>query len=156
MNFNSLLISLILSILALILSGFALWQNYQLSQIKKNFFSGSNPVNLETILLQLRQRLDITVQQQAILEQNLKQLQHNSGFMAQKIGLIRFNPFKDGGGNFSFCLALLDAHDNGVVFTSMYGREQNRIYAKRIQAGRGDSQLNGEEQQAIAQANLKS
>jgi hypothetical protein len=155
MNSDLVIISIILSILALGLAGFACWQNYALAQIKKSFFGGTKPLDIENTILQLRQRLDITVDEQAVLDQNLKQLQYTSGFMAQKIGLVRFNPFKDGGGNFSFCLALLDAHDNGVVVTSMYGREQNRIYAKKIQSGRGDTQLNEEEEKAIASANSK-
>ena len=33
----------------------------------------------------------------------------------QKVGLIRYNPFDEMGGNLCFALALLDGHDNGVV-----------------------------------------
>ncbi|MDR3642435.1 MAG: DUF4446 family protein [Candidatus Doudnabacteria bacterium] len=155
MNIAPLTISLILSILALLLGGFVWWQNRSLNELKKNFFAGQKAANLEDVILELRERLEIAVAHQQQLEQNLKQLELESGFMIQKTGLIRFNPFKDGGGNFSFCLALLDKHDNGVVITSMYGREQNRIYTKNVREGRGDAQLNEEEQKAIALANSK-
>ena len=33
----------------------------------------------------------------------------------QRVGLVRYNPFEDTGGNQSFALALLDADANGVV-----------------------------------------
>ena len=71
------------------------------------------------------------------------------------VGLIRFNPFNDGGGNFSFALALLDAHNTGVIITSMYGREQNRVYTKKIVEGECENQLTDEEIQAIELANSK-
>ena len=94
-------------------------------------------------------------EQQAILEQTLLQLKNDSTFATQKIGLVRFNPFGDGGGNFSFCLALLDAHNSGVVITSMHGRQQNRIYSKRLLNGQSEVQLTDEEEQAIREANEK-
>jgi hypothetical protein len=142
MIFTSGLTSLIISVLALALCGFVWWQNRSLAQLKKIFFTGTKTVNLEEITLQLIQRLKISEEEQRQLKQNLKDLQQHGKFAIQKIGLVRFNPFGDGGGNFSFCLALLDARDNGIVVTSMYGREQNRIYAKKINGGQSDNQLN--------------
>ena len=40
----------------------------------------------------------------------------------QRIGLVRFNPFEDTGGNQSFALALLDADDDGFVVSSLHAR----------------------------------
>ena len=40
----------------------------------------------------------------------------------QRIGLVRFNPFEDTGGNQSFALALLDANGDGIVFSSLHTR----------------------------------
>jgi Protein of unknown function (DUF4446) len=68
---------------------------------------------------------------------------------------VRFNPFADGGGNFSFSLALLNDYNTGVIITSMHGRQQNRIYAKKIEKGKCDIQLTEEEQQSILIANTK-
>lgn len=155
MIFTPTMASLILSVLALALGVFVWWQNRSLNRLKKNFFAGQKSLNLEDVILELRQRLEISAKHQEKLETTLKLLQQESGFMIQKTGLVRFNPFKDGGGNFSFCLAILDKHDNGVVITSMYGREQNRIYAKKIHESRSDTQLNEEEQKAISLANTK-
>jgi hypothetical protein len=87
------------------------------------------------------------------LEQQLSALQTSSKFAIQRIGTHRFNPFADGGGNFSFTLALLDSYNSGVVITSMHGREQNRIYAKQVIKGKAETQLTEEEEQAIASAN---
>src|SRR3972149_7724046 len=36
----------------------------------------------------------------------------------QKVGLVRFNPFKELGGDHSFSLAILDGEESGLVITS--------------------------------------
>lgn len=71
----------------------------------------------------------------------------------QKIGLLRFNPFKDTGGDQSFIMALLDANNTGVVISSLYARSGTRWYAKRIVNGNAiDHELSDEEKKAIKEA----
>ncbi len=70
----------------------------------------------------------------------------------QRVGLVRFNPFEDTGGNQSFALALLDAEANGWVLSSLHARNGTRVYAKTIRAGRSDAALSEEEAAAIKQA----
>jgi hypothetical protein len=70
----------------------------------------------------------------------------------QRVGLVRFNPFEDTGGNQSFALALLDAEGNGWVLSSLHARSGTRVYAKSIRAGRSDGALSDEETAAIKQA----
>lgn len=70
----------------------------------------------------------------------------------QRIGFIRFNPFDDAGGSISFVLAVLDDHNNGVVISSLHGREGDRVYAKEIKAGESKTPLTEEEKMAIQQA----
>jgi hypothetical protein len=70
----------------------------------------------------------------------------------QRIGVVRFNPFQDTGGNQSFSIALLDAQGDGVVLTGMYGRNDTRFYAKPVQANGSKHDLSPEEQQAIQMA----
>ena len=67
----------------------------------------------------------------------------------QKVGLVRFNPFEDTGGNQSFALALTDAHGNGFVVSSLHSRTGTRIYAKAIADGRADGALSEEEGEAL-------
>ena len=50
----------------------------------------------------------------------------------QKVSLVRFNPFSDTGGNQSFAIALLDGRGDGVVFSSLHGREGTRVYGKSV------------------------
>jgi hypothetical protein len=70
----------------------------------------------------------------------------------QRVGLVRYNPFEETGGNQSFALALLDVEGNGWVLSSLHARSGTRVYAKAIRAGRAEGGLSAEETEAIRQA----
>jgi hypothetical protein len=70
----------------------------------------------------------------------------------QHVGLVRYNPFEDTGGNQSFALALLDANGDGWVLSSLHARSATRVYAKAITRGRSDGALSEEEAAAVRQA----
>ncbi len=70
----------------------------------------------------------------------------------QRVGLVRYNPFEETGGNQSFALALLDAGGDGWVLSSLHARSGTRVYAKSIKAGRADTGLSEEETAALGQA----
>lgn len=84
--------------------------------------------------------------------QELESLKKENRFSIQKVGIIRFNPFKEVGSNQSFSIALLDGNDSGVVITSLYNREGNRFYGKAVKNGQSQYLLSGEEKQAIEKA----
>ena len=72
----------------------------------------------------------------------------------QKIGLLRFNPFRDTGGDQSFILCLLDSNDTGVIISGLYSRSGTRWYAKRVVKGKGlEHELSEEEKAALKMAN---
>jgi len=79
----------------------------------------------------------------------IKKLQNTS---VQKVGIVRFNPFRGVGGDQSFSLALLDKSNSGVVITSLYAREGNRVYGKPIKEGNSEYTLSEEEKKAIEES----
>ena len=91
---------------------------------------------------------------------NIKELQDLSKKAIQKIGVVRFNPFNNMGGNQSFVIALLDDKNNGFVISSLFIKEGNRVYAKAVKDGKSDHLLSDEEKEAINRAmgtkNIKS
>jgi hypothetical protein len=72
-----------------------------------------------------------------------------------RLGLVRFNPFEDTGGNQSFVVAALDALGDGVVLTSLHSRNGTRIYAKGVRAGQPDAALSDEESEALRLARAR-
>lgn len=73
----------------------------------------------------------------------------------QHVGLVRFNPFDDTGGNQSFSLALLDENADGVVLSSLHTRAATRVYVKAILRGRSEAPLSEEELAALRDAGLQ-
>jgi hypothetical protein len=71
----------------------------------------------------------------------------------QHVGMVRYDAFEDVGGRLSFSCALLDDRGDGVVITSINGRQDTRVYAKPISGGRSSHNLSEEEVAAIQQAN---
>ncbi len=86
------------------------------------------------------------------LSSKFEDLKNKQQFSVQKIGIIRFNPFSEVGGDQSFSAALLDAKDDGLVITSFYTRDGNRVYGKPIKKGKSPYALSQEEIKAIEAA----
>ena len=70
----------------------------------------------------------------------------------ERVGVVRFNPYHDTGGDYSFAVALLDAAGAGVVITGLYHRDRCRVYAKPVATWESSYKLTDEEREAIAQA----
>ena len=70
----------------------------------------------------------------------------------QRVGFLRFNPFRDAGGDQSFSLALTDSEGNGFVLSSLHSRDATRIYGKPLVGWNSMYPLTDEEKQAIEKA----
>jgi len=148
---------IILTFLVIVVSSIA-WSAYlqfQLSKLKQNqkvLFEGKNGKDLEAIILANNKeikKLDNDIEDLYQISDKIHKIALKG---IQKVGLIRFNPFKDTGGNQSFAIALLDANNNGIVISSLYARHETRIYSKPISAGVSKFQLSEEEKHAVKEA----
>lgn len=81
-----------------------------------------------------------------------KLLEEDAQLHVQKVGLIRFNPFREMGGDHSFSLALLDGRDTGVIVTGLHTRDRTRVYMKAIRGGKCEFELSDEEKKALTKA----
>lgn len=75
----------------------------------------------------------------------IKELESNSQFFFEKFEIVRYNPFNEVGGDQSFSLGILNNKNDGFIFTSIYNKEGNRLYAKPISKGDSKYQLSEEE-----------
>lgn len=73
----------------------------------------------------------------------------------QRVGLFRYNPYQDSGGDQSFTLALLDDKGNGIVLTSLHARSGTRVFAKPIVLGRGTKHHLSEEEERVVERAMK-
>jgi hypothetical protein len=63
--------------------------------------------------------------------------------------IVRYDAFRDAGGEQSASFALLDQHRSGVVFSAIAARDFARIYVKHITDGVADRDLSPEEAQVM-------
>ena len=132
---------------------FTIWMKIRkLSRFQNEFFKGKGGTDLEGVIIAHNEQLHRIISDLRGLEKEYKELAVWHEKTIQKVGFVRFNSFGEKGGDSSFCLAFLDAVDSGVVITSLYGRETQRIYVKKIEKGVSKIPLTEEEKQAIMES----
>ncbi len=151
----------VLILTGVILFVFFMWNiylSYNLSKIKRrtrSFFASSEAKDLEEIIYkQIKKTNEIDCAIKKIVEDN-KKIKGNLSECVQKVGVVRFNPFGDVGGNQSFVIALLDNSLNGVIIQGLYSRDGVRVYSKEIKEGKSEYALGKEEEEAIKIADEK-
>ncbi|MDI6873545.1 DUF4446 family protein [Candidatus Solincola sp.] len=153
-NNSGLMITLLLLMDFLLLAGvFVLFR--QLSLLRRNVTILKRGVDgsslLEKVASQALQIQDIY----RILEQHATEKEYLTEVLAgslQRVAVVRFDAFDDMGGKLSYSVAMLDENGDGVIFTSIYGRNENRTYAKAVKNGRASHVLSREEEEALRRA----
>ena len=128
---------------------------FRFKQRQKAFFSGKQAADLEDVILGNQKQIQVTQNDVKKLYEIAAKINRLALGSLHKVGMIRFNPFQDIGGNQSFSLALLDYENSGIVISSLYSREGVRIYAKSVVQGKSPGfPLTDEEKQAIQTATI--
>ncbi len=109
-------------------------------------------VNLEQLILETLKEVDEIKLDCDKLEKQYLELDSRLRFSIQRVGVVRYNAFADLGSELSYSIALLDDELNGLILTSIYGRENSTSYAKPIVKGKSKYALSVEEMQAIDRA----
>jgi hypothetical protein len=88
---------------------------------------------------EVAERLDVRL---AGVEQALR------GTIAHR-SLVRYDAYNELSGRQSMSIALLDATRSGIVLSCIHHRDQARVYAKQVHAGRSELELSPEEAEAV-------
>jgi hypothetical protein len=147
---GALVVALVVVVLLLLAAVIVLFR--RTSAFERRFMSltrGSEGKSLEAVLdahldkvYSVAREVDELAARSAVMEQ----VQRHA---FQRIGLVRFNPFEDTGGNQSFALALLDHHGDGFVISSLHARAGTRVYGKAVSRGTSETTLSSEESEAL-------
>lgn len=127
----------------------------RISRIKDKYnelVRGSDGVDIEGLLLKNGHEIEEIRKDIYNLGKNIDKLDKKLTFAIQKVGFIRYNAFANMGSELSFSIVFLDDFLNGIVLTSIYGREQSICYAKPIKGGKSKYSLSTEEMQAMDRA----
>ncbi|MEK7519896.1 MAG: DUF4446 family protein [Patescibacteria group bacterium] len=119
-------------------------------QLRRIFGNGAHDVG-EAIDAHIRavKKMGAVIKKQ---HEEITQIQTNFLSAVQKVHMLRFSSFEEGGAHQSFSIALLDGNDNGVVLTSLHMRDSVRLYAKPVERGVSKYPLSQEEEKTLAHA----
>ncbi len=145
--------------LSIVLGILLYMQNSRLSRLERQFRALMKGAGATTLTMSLgdlvadqADRLETARADLEVLRKTVSDLEAPVARSVQCVGVVRYNPFGDTGGDQSFAVALLDQRGDGVVISSLHGRTATRFYAKPVKAGASHTTLSEEEEQAIQQA----
>ena len=116
------------------------------------FMRGKDAETLENTIIALRDEIrDLKAEDRAIKDA-IRVLNKNQRSSLQKFGIVRYNAFKEMGGNMSFALAELDYTNSGFIINTVHSREGCYLYIKTVDCGQTEVLLSAEEKEALEKA----
>ncbi|MEG1797868.1 MAG: DUF4446 family protein [Clostridium sp.] len=126
-----------------------------LNKLEKKYrkvMRGANNKNLEELLLSYLDKIDEVKKTSDEVMSICEETTKLTTSCLQKVSIIRYKAFEDIGSDLSYSIAMLDANNNGILLTSIYGRNESTTYAKPIDKGISRYDLSDEEEKALHQA----
>lgn len=125
---------------------------YRVFALFNKLTKGVEVTDLKKILEKVLERGNRNEKDISDLFKKINTLEESGKLHVQKVGLVRFNPFKELGGDHSFSLAVLNSEDSGFIITSLHTRDRTRVYMKEVINGKSDTDLSTEEKKALVKA----
>ena len=123
----------------------------------RKFMRGVNNKNLEELVVSYLDKVDEVKKQSDFMKVEYGDMDKRTKACLQKLSMIRYRAFDNVGSDLSYSIALLNDDNDGVVLTSIYGRNESTTYAKPIDKGISRYELSQEEKKVLEQAtSLKS
>lgn len=156
-NNNMIYIVLSMAVIILLFLIFLIILSLKLSKLKKRYerFTGGEEIhseNLENMLYEYNENVKKSNETYGKVLSMIQEIDDEMKWCTQKIGVIRYNPFDEMGGNLCYTVAILDGKDNGVVLNGIHSRNGTFTYAKPIERGVSPYVLTEEELQALEKA----
>jgi len=143
---------LFILLLLIIWQAFLTYSFFKTSQIFNKLTKGGND-KFETILKNLLKSVELNKKEIEEIKAQLEDERIQAKKYFQKYALLRYNPFKESGGDQSFVFVILNNKNDGLIISSLHARDYSRIYAKPITDGKSlKYELSKEETEALEQA----
>lgn len=127
-------------------------QNIKSRKNFRKFMQGKNAKNLEEKIGELFEDNKLLKESVEENRKELRRVKRNQEFAFQKVGLIKYDAFKQMGGMLSFSLALLNDQNDGFLINSVHSSDGCYSYTKEIKSGESDISLGEEEKKALQKA----
>ncbi|MCL6592445.1 MAG: DUF4446 family protein [Alicyclobacillus sp.] len=138
------------AVVALILAIVALVNGRRVKRRLRKWQTIHETADLEKVYQQTVARVSELEAQLTDMARQLDEFQEQLRRKVTTARVLRYNAFAETGSDLSFSLALLDDHQDGVVVSSIYGRDESRTYAKPVYGGSSPYPLTEEELAVMA------
>lgn len=118
----------------------------------EKFMKGKNAENLADALEENFQQMDQLSISHQKTQIKMEEALHGITTTFHKLGIVKYDAFKEMGGNLSFALCLLDDNNTGFILNTMHGRDSSYTYIKEIIKGEAYATLGEEEKEALDKA----
>ena len=156
MNFELNVFNIILLVINLLLLVMYILNSIKLTKLRKNYSDFMTKLGKGNDINEMLQKYVKSVEEikkeNSEIEQYCKKIDEDSKQNLKKIGIVRYNAYKDTGSDLSFALAILNDNNTGIVLNGIYGRDTSNIYAKPITEGTSKYALSKEEKEALEKA----
>jgi len=146
------LLGLLVLIMYVIIINLFMNVTYLKKRYKKMMTGVEDGANLERMLMGHIDEVKEAITRTAAVEEENKIIRQLVNKSLHKISIVRFCAFEDIGSDLSYAIAMLDEANNGLVMSSIFGREESRSYVKPIVNGTSTYTLTEEEKQALQKA----
>lgn len=130
-------------------------QNKKITKLMKRyekFMKGKNAENLADAIEENFQQMDKLTLSHQRTELRVEEALHGITTTFHKLGIVKYDAFKEMGGNLSFALCILDDTNTGFILNTMHGRDSSYSYIKEIIKGEAYATLGEEEKEALDKA----
>jgi len=130
----------------------AVWQAYQLQQIRKQVDAVPKDGNVFTLIDSTSGRLGRVEAGLAVVDQRLQDVEAKLPYAVTRTAVVAYDAFGNIAGQLSRSIALLSETGDGVVLSILVSREETLFFTKEIRAGVGSEPLSPEEDSAVSRA----
>ena len=147
-----LLTSMLLILVLLILVIYTMARLSTMNTRYREMMRGSKKEDLEGMLIQHIHEVEEVIATNARIIDENEAIRRFVRKTLVRVAMVRFRAFEDMGGDLSYAVAMLDANNDGVIFSSIFARADSRSYIKPIKGGSSEYPLTDEEKSVLQEA----
>lgn len=143
------IIMLVLIIVLFVMLGYLFSRYNTLNLSYQMFMKGKKAESLEEEIMHLFDDISFLKMAAEKNRKDIKKIIENLRECYQRVGIVKYDAFKEMGGKLSFSIALLNDNESGFIINSVHSSDGCYVYTKEIVEGECAISLGEEEKKAL-------
>ncbi len=156
LNFDPGILIIAMLVLIIILFVLIIMLNRKQNVLNKKYKAfmrgGRNAKSLDESIQNHLDEIEALKENESTLNNRILRLEKSMGRSYQKIGIVKYDAFKEMGGKMSFAYAMLNDFNDGFIINSIHSKDGCYSYIKEIIKGESYIPLGDEEAEALEMA----